>query len=238
MVLGLLQRALERRAALEVLGEALPPGEIERALRVANRERRLGRDLRGHLRLGPAPAPTPEQLAAYSDAGALEAEPATLIESGWAAAWLARLAAQLLAPSGLRERWLLELLASKQVCVLGGVGVEQTADGAAYGVALPGQNDPQQLGTIQLATFINPTGLKQIGENLFLPSAASGDPIVGDPAEGGRGTIQQGFLEGSNVDPVVELVQLIKTQRAFELNSQSIQAADEALQTIGRLRRF
>lgn len=105
-------------------------------------------------------------------------------------------------------------------------------------VSVPGQIDPQQLGTIQLANFINPTGLKQIGENLYLPSAASGSPVVGDPSQGGRGSIQQGFLEGSNVDPVVELVNLIKTQRAFELNSQSIQAADEALQTIGRLRRF
>ena len=96
-------------------------------------------DLRGHLYLGPAPPPTPEQIAAYSDAGALEAEPATLIESGWAAAWMARLTAQLLAPAGLRERWLLELLASGRTCLVGGVGVEQTMDGPAYGVALPGE---------------------------------------------------------------------------------------------------
>jgi hypothetical protein len=95
-------------------------------------------DLRGQLRTGPAPAPTPEQIAAYSDAGALEAEPATLIESGWAAAWLARQAAQLLAPAGLRERWLLELLAAGQTCLIGGVGVERTPDGPAYAVAHPG----------------------------------------------------------------------------------------------------
>ena len=116
-------------------------------------------------------------------------------------------------------------------------GITISTDGVVS-VTIPGQNQPQQLGTIQLATFINPTGLRNIGENLYVPSAASGDPIVGDPQQGGRGSIQQGFLEGSNVDPVVELVNLIKTQRAFELNSQSIQAADEALQTIGRLRRF
>jgi flagellar basal-body rod protein FlgG len=61
---------------------------------------------------------------------------------------------------------------------------------------------------------------------------------VSDPLEGGAGGIRQGFLEGSNVDPVIELINLIKAQRAFELNSQSIQAADEALQTIGRLLRF
>ncbi|HEX5688736.1 MAG TPA: hypothetical protein VFX76_01985, partial [Roseiflexaceae bacterium] len=96
-------------------------------------------ELRGRIGIGPAPAPTPEQVAAYSDAGALEAEPATLIESGWAAAWLARIAAQFLAPTGLRERWLLELFATQQTCLIGGVGVEQTLDGAAYGIEQPGQ---------------------------------------------------------------------------------------------------
>lgn len=116
-------------------------------------------------------------------------------------------------------------------------GVSISPDGVVS-VTIAGQSEPQQIETIQLATFVNPAGLQQIGENLFLPSAASGEAIVGDPREDGRGGIRQGFLEGSNVDPVVELVNLIKTQRAFELNSQSIQAADEALQTIGRLRRF
>lgn len=105
-------------------------------------------------------------------------------------------------------------------------------------VTVAGDPDPQILETIQLVRFINPAGLKQVGENFYAPSAASGEPIIGDPLEEGRGGIRQGALEGSNVDPVVELVNLIKTQRAFELNSQSIQAADEALQTIGRLRRF
>ncbi len=111
------------------------------------------------------------------------------------------------------------------------------ADGVVS-VQLPGQIDPQVVGNIQIATFINSTGLKQIGENLFVPSAASGDPLVGDPAEANRGRLLQGFLEGSNVDPVTELINLIRTQRAFEFNSQSIQAADEALQTISNLRRF
>jgi len=116
-------------------------------------------------------------------------------------------------------------------------GVTISTDGTVS-VVVASSATPQQLGTIQLATFINPPGLKQLGENLYAQTAASGDPIVGDPLENGRGGIRQGMLEGSNVDPVVELVNLIKTQRAFELNSQSIQAADEALQTIGRLRRF
>lgn len=105
-------------------------------------------------------------------------------------------------------------------------------------VQVPGQVDPQDIGTIELSTFINPAGLKQAGENLFLQSAASGQASTGEPGQDNRGLIRQGFLEASNVDPVVELVNLIRTQRAFELNSQSIQAADEILQTVGNLRRF
>jgi len=101
-----------------------------------------------------------------------------------------------------------------------------------------GSEAPTDAGQIETATFINPAGLRQVGENLFTPTEASGVASVGTPGEENRGTLLQGFLEGSNVDPVTELVNLIRTQRAFELNSQSIQAADEALQTIGQLRRF
>ncbi|MHC4947936.1 MAG: flagellar basal-body rod protein FlgG [Planctomycetota bacterium] len=115
--------------------------------------------------------------------------------------------------------------------------VSISADGIVN-VTVAGEIDPLEVGTIELATFINPAGLRNIGENLYIPSAASGDPLIGDPRVDGRGALRQGFLEGSNVDPVKELVELIKTQRAFEFNSQSIQAADEALQTIGQLRRF
>jgi len=103
--------------------------------------------------------------------------------------------------------------------------------------SIPGEAEPEEIGQIELATFINPAGLKQLGENLYAPTAASGDPNVGDPQEDGRGGIKQGFIESSNVDPVTELVDLIRTQRAFELNSQSIQAADEVLQTISNIRR-
>ncbi len=105
-------------------------------------------------------------------------------------------------------------------------------------VTLPGSTDPVDLETIQLATFVNPTGLQQIGENVYIPSVASGDALIGDPLEDGRGGLRQGFLEGSNVDPVTELVNLIRTQRAFELNSQCIKAADESLQVISQLGRF
>ncbi len=100
-------------------------------------------------------------------------------------------------------------------------------------------DDPagQNVGEIELAGFVNPAGLRPIGGNLFVETEASGPPIEGVPGEGNLGTILQGFVESSNVDPVRELISLIKTQRAFEMNSQTIQAADEVLQVIGNLRR-
>ncbi len=93
------------------------------------------------------------------------------------------------------------------------------------------------IGQIDLANFINPEGLEAIGGNILIASPASGTAIDGTPNGDGFGAILQGSLEASNVDPVLELVQLIKTQRAFEFNSQTIQAADEALQVVGNLRR-
>jgi len=119
----------------------------------------------------------------------------------------------------------------------GATAITISADGIVS-VLEPGETEISEIGQIQLATFINPAGLRQIGENLYVPTVASGDPSEGNPREDGRGALQQGMLEGSNVDPVTELVTLIKTQRAFEMNSQVIQAADETLQTVGNLRRF
>lgn len=104
-------------------------------------------------------------------------------------------------------------------------------------VLRPGGTALEEVGQIQTANFINPAGLRQIGENLFVESAASGPAVVGEPGTESRGSIQQHMLEASNVDPTRELIELIRTQRSFELNSQSIRAADEALQTIGQLRR-
>lgn len=101
-----------------------------------------------------------------------------------------------------------------------------------------GQIQKQTVGQIQLFQFVNPNGLNQLGSSLYQQTDSSGDPIETRPGENGAGVLLQGFLESSNVDPVKELVSLIKTQRAFELNSQSIQTADQALQTIGNLRRF
>ncbi len=105
-------------------------------------------------------------------------------------------------------------------------------------VRLPNNPEPQEVGQVQLATFTNSGGLKPIGKNIFIETAASGPPIQGNPAEGPFGVILHKFQESSNVDPVRELIDLIKTQRAFEMNSQTIQAADEALQVISNLRRF
>lgn len=101
-----------------------------------------------------------------------------------------------------------------------------------------GSNTLNVVGQVQLARFVNPEGLKQIGRNLYLESDASGAPVTGTPQSDGLGAIAQGNLEMSNVDPVRELIDLITTQRAFELNSQSIQSADESLQIVSNLRRF
>jgi hypothetical protein len=131
-------RALRTAGVPHVVGRCYPRARYWEAILVDGLRGPALHDVRGHLRLGPAPPPTPEQIAAYSDDGALEAEPATLVESGWAAAWMARLTAQLLAPPGLRERWLLELLASEQTCLVGGVGIERAENGPAYGITLPG----------------------------------------------------------------------------------------------------
>lgn len=101
-----------------------------------------------------------------------------------------------------------------------------------------GQTQLQQVGTIQLARFINPQGLLKLGENLYQETDASGPATLANPGTDGVGTLRQGFLEKSNVEPVRELVDLITTQRAFELNSQAVQAGDQILQLISNLRRF
>jgi flagellar basal-body rod protein FlgG len=91
------------------------------------------------------------------------------------------------------------------------------------------------VGDLELAVFPNPQGLSAIGRNLLLPTDASGDPITGVPGEAGIGTLSQGFLEISNVSIAEELVNMIMSQRAFEVNSKSIQAANEMLQTTNNL---
>ena len=95
---------------------------------------------------------------------------------------------------------------------------------------LQGQTSTTTIGKIQTARFMNPSGLQSVGDNLLVETAASGTPQVGDPGIDGRGTIQQGSLEASNVDITEELVDMIETQRAYEVNSKVIKATDEMLQ--------
>jgi len=96
---------------------------------------------------------------------------------------------------------------------------------------------PTVVGQLQLARFPNPEGLIQYGANLFLQSASSGEPIEANPGEQGLGLLKAGSLEMSTTEAVNELVELIKAQRVFQMNSQSIQAADETLRTVAQLRR-
>jgi flagellar basal-body rod protein FlgG len=96
-------------------------------------------------------------------------------------------------------------------------------------VKLPGVATPSVLGQIQTANFINPTGLEAIGDNLYRESAASGAPIIGTPGEAEYGALIQGSLETSNVNVVEELVNMIETQRAYEMNSKAISTADQML---------
>ncbi|VBB42498.1 flagellar component of cell-distal portion of basal-body rod [uncultured Desulfatiglans sp.] len=100
-----------------------------------------------------------------------------------------------------------------------------------------GEVEPEEIGSIELARFANPAGLSSIGRNLFLETGASGQAILGIPGEDGLGTIAQGYLEMSNVSVVEEMVNMITAQRAYEINSKAIQAADEMLQMANNLKR-
>ena len=100
-----------------------------------------------------------------------------------------------------------------------------------------GESAPSEIGTIELAQFPNPAGLNSIGRNLYLNTAASGEVTTGTAGKEGRGTLSQGSLEMSNVSVVDEMVNMITAQRAYEINSKSIQAADEMLQMANNLKR-
>ena len=104
-------------------------------------------------------------------------------------------------------------------------------------VILPGQTEAQEIGQIETARFINPSGLKAIGKNLFMPTGASGDPVTGVPSENGFGAISQNILEMSNVSVVDEMVNMITGQRAYEINSKAVQTGDEMLQIVNNLKR-
>ncbi len=103
-------------------------------------------------------------------------------------------------------------------------------------VTLAGQTAPQLVGQLQLATFPNEAGLESQGDNLLLQTAASGAPVTGTPASPGFGSVEQGFIETSNVNVVSEITNLITAQRAYEMNSKVITSANEMLQTLTNLR--
>ncbi len=116
------------------------------------------------------------------------------------------------------------------------VSVSIGSDGTVS-VLQAGETDPSEIGNIELAKFLNPGGLNSIGKNLYLPTKASGDVITGTPGEDGFGTIAQGFVEMSNVNVVEEMVHMIAAQRAYEINSKAIKAADDILQMANNIKR-
>ncbi len=103
-------------------------------------------------------------------------------------------------------------------------------------ITLAGTPAPQTIGQLQLATFVNEAGLEALGGNNFLETAASGQATIASPGEPGFGTITQGFIEQSNVNPVSEITALITAQRAYEMNSRVVKTADEMLATTSQLR--
>jgi flagellar basal-body rod protein FlgG len=102
-------------------------------------------------------------------------------------------------------------------------------------VTLPGQATAQTIGQLQIASFVNPAGLDPKGQNMFAETTASGTANSGAPGANGLGSLQQGFVETSNVNVVEELVAMIQTQRAYEMNSKAIQTSDQMLQRLGQL---
>lgn len=109
------------------------------------------------------------------------------------------------------------------------------ADGQVL-AKMPGRDEPAVLGQLELVTFANPSALEALGGNVFVQSAASGEPQTAKPGENGTGGLAQGFLEGANVKAVEEMIDMISTQRAYEMNSKIISTADQMLQRLTSLR--
>ncbi len=114
--------------------------------------------------------------------------------------------------------------------------IQIQADGTIR-VRLQGDSEPVELGQLELARFQNPAGLRNLGGNLFAMSESSGQPVIGPPGTDAIGTVQQGYLEVSNVDVVQEMVELITSQRAYELNSKMVTTAEEMLQIANNVKR-
>jgi flagellar basal-body rod protein FlgG len=131
---------------------------------------------------------------------------------------------QVVTSSGYLVQPTVTIPASAQTVTIGNDGT--------VSVTVPGQAAPQQVGALQLASFVNPTGLQSIGDNLYLQTGSSGAPNTGQPTLNGLGSVRQGYLESSNVNVVAELVDMISTQRAYEVNSKAVQASDQMLQYV------
>jgi flagellar basal-body rod protein FlgG len=133
------------------------------------------------------------------------------------------------------------LVTSGGLPVLNGITVPANATSLAIAqtgevtVQVPGSVAPQPVGTITLASFINPPGLEPKGQNIYAETVASGQPNAGNAGSNGLGNLAQGFVETSNVNVVQELVTMIQTQRAYEMNSKAIQTSDQMLQKLGQL---
>jgi len=110
------------------------------------------------------------------------------------------------------------------------------ASNGTVSVTLPGQTTPSDIGQIQIANFVNPSGMNSVGHNLMTPTKASGDPQVGEAGTDGRGTILQGAVEQSNVDIVEEMIGMISAQRSYEINSKVITTADDMLRAATQMR--
>jgi flagellar basal-body rod protein FlgG len=131
-----------------------------------------------------------------------------------------------------------ELVTSSGFAVQPGISIPDGAQSVTIGadgvvsVQLPGQSSPTQVGSLQLVDFINPAGLQPRGENMLLESAASGPAQSGTPGLNGLGFVVQGSVENSNVNVVEELVNMIETQRAYEMNSKAIATTDQMLEYV------
>jgi flagellar basal-body rod protein FlgG len=134
-----------------------------------------------------------------------------------------------------------QLVTSNGNPIIGPITIPQGANDISIGqdgnvtAVVAGQVQPQQIGQIQLATFINPAGLRSVGQNLYQETAASGAPTQVVAGSNGSGLLSQGFVETSNVNVVEELIGLIQAQRAYEINSKAITTSDQMLQRLSQL---
>ncbi|MCE2988673.1 MAG: flagellar basal-body rod protein FlgG [Burkholderiales bacterium] len=134
-----------------------------------------------------------------------------------------------------------QLVTSNGYALVPGITIPPNAQSVTIGqdgtvsISQAGSAAVTTVGTIQLSTFVNPAGLNSMGQNIFTETPASGTATPGNPGANGHGTLSQGYIETSNVNVVEELVAMIQTQRAYEINSKAIQTSDQMLQRLAQL---